>query len=535
MGCCGKKPVRAPAWTPIPEFKQPTFLRLGENLECYSARSDQSDKAGGPVLDDKITTPSIVPDCNMTVNQQFQVSGPRTATNWSMPSGSISGLTFNTSAGTLTGTFDPLLEGRTFNIEIEAHDGSGLIDKRTYTVVPKRCSDDDLRFIHPLPGSEMTSPYGNRKHPVNGREKMHNGCDFAYGGGITKDVVASCDGEVIFTGYAGAAGNLVILKHVNSAGKHLCNTRYLHLASIYVRNGQKVSAGTPIGKEGNTGVGTGPHLHFEIVKMSGGAIDPLPYIRGQVMTSDAGTNIYGERDPGQPSGPITTQTNTNTALTTATALSVPCQPINPPLLPSTPDTTPMLAQQVINQNPSKRSDCAPPAGSTPNLTTVKQQIDDVLDQYPELDASDRKFIHVTAQIESNYDPYAKNPNSSATGLYQFLDGTGRQFYQGGAFTPPALSNVPFTCENRCDVAKATHAMVAWYKKEILPGYNSYVASGGTKINGRTITPNAVTAKYSSLTKTEWCYAYHHAGLPNMVSGRDTQGIEYIQRRNTAFV
>ena len=184
---------------------------------------------------------------------------------------------------------------------------------------------------------------------------------------------------------------------------------------------------------------------------------------------------------------------------------------------------------------SKRSPCAPTPGSTPNLATVKQQIDDVLDQYPELDASDRKFIHVTAQIESNYDPYAKNPNSSATGLYQFLDGTGKQFYKGGAFTPPALANTEFTCENRCDPTTATHAMVAWYKKEILPGYNSYTASGGTRINGRTITSNAVTAKYSSLTKTEWCYAYHHAGLPNMVSGRDTQGIEYIQRRNTAFV
>lgn len=534
MGCCGKKPQRAPAWTPIPEFKQPTFLRLGENLECYTVRSDQNDKIGGGTPQDVITTPSIVPDCTMTVNQQFQVSGPRVATYWAMPSGTISGLTFNTSAGTLTGTFDQLHKGKTFNIEIEAYDGSGLIDKRTYTVVPDLCNQDDLKFIHPLPGSIITSPYGNRTHPVNGRTKMHNGCDFAYSGGITNDVVASCDGEIIFTGNSGAAGNMVIIKHINAAGKHLCNTRYLHLASIYVRNGQKVAAGTAIGKEGNTGIGTGAHLHFEIVKMSGGAIDPYPYIQGQVMSSEAGTNIYGERDPGQPSGPVTTQNNgANTALTTSAAMSMPCPVFNPPLLPSTPDTTPMLAQQVIPTNPSKRAQCAPL--TTPNLASVKSQIDAVLDQYPELDASDRKFIHVTAQIESNYDPYAKNPNSSATGLYQFLDGTGKKFYKGGPFAPPALANVEFTCENRCDPTNATHAMVAWYKKEILPGYNSYIATGGTKILGRTIVSNAVTAKYASLTKTEWCYAYHHAGYPNMCRGIDTQGIEYIQRRNTAFI
>jgi hypothetical protein len=535
MGCCGKKPIRAPAWTPTPEFNQPTFLRQGENLECYTARQGSIDgnQAGGQLPENKIITPSIVPDCFMTVNQQFKVSGPRVATSWAMPSGSISGLTFNTSTGTLTGTFDPLLEGRTFNIEIEAYDSSGLIDKRTYTVVPKRCTNDDLKFIHPLPGSILTSPFGPRARPTPRASDVHKGCDFAYSGGIIKDVVAACDGEVISVGQSGGYGNRVIIRHKNASGKHMCDTLYAHLQSIYVSVGQKVAAGTPIGKEGNTGVGTGPHLHFEIIKAGGSNIDPLPYIRGQVMISDAGINTYGERDPGQPSGPVTSQTNTNNALTTATVSNTPCPVFNPPLLPSTPDTTPMPQRQIVSSNPNRRAQCAPQ--TTPDLSTVKAQIDSVLDQYPELDASDRKFIHAVAQIESEYDPYAKNPNSTATGLYQFLDGTAKKFYKGGPFAPPALANIEFNCENRCDPVYATHAMVAWYKKEILPGYNSYIASGKTRINGVNIVSNSVTAKYSSLTKMEWCYAYHHAGFSNMIKGTDTQGIEYIQKRNTAFV
>jgi murein DD-endopeptidase MepM/ murein hydrolase activator NlpD len=120
-------------------------------------------------------------------------------------------------------------------------------------------------------------------HPVKHVVSPHKGIDLAYGGGSTADVVAAADGEVVFTGFeGGGAGNYVKINHRSGSGQLLCQSVYMHLRDIYVKPGQKVAAGQKIGHEGNTGIGTGAHLHFECRLISADTtwIDPLPLIRG---------------------------------------------------------------------------------------------------------------------------------------------------------------------------------------------------------------------------------------------------------------
>jgi murein DD-endopeptidase len=110
----------------------------------------------------------------------------------------------------------------------------------------------------PLDGRNRISSGFNprRLHPVTKRIRPHNGTDFAVRTG-TK-VFSIGDGVVQRAGYHPAAGNYIVVKH----GRKY-TTRYLHLSKIYVRKGQRIKMGHLIGKTGNTGRSTGPHLHYE--------------------------------------------------------------------------------------------------------------------------------------------------------------------------------------------------------------------------------------------------------------------------------
>jgi murein DD-endopeptidase len=110
----------------------------------------------------------------------------------------------------------------------------------------------------PLDGRNRISSGFNprRLHPVTKRIRPHNGTDFAVRTG-TK-VYSIGDGIVQRAGYHPAAGNYIVIKH----GRKY-TTRYLHLSKIYVRKGQRIKMGRLIGKSGNTGRSTGPHLHYE--------------------------------------------------------------------------------------------------------------------------------------------------------------------------------------------------------------------------------------------------------------------------------
>ncbi len=118
--------------------------------------------------------------------------------------------------------------------------------------------------------AKITSPFGWRKHPIFRSRKFHTGVDIA---GPRRSPIRSADsGHVLYTGWYGGYGKVVIVSHGNGM-----STLYAHLAQIAVAKGNNVSKGDTIGYEGTTGFSTGPHLHFE-VREQGIPKNPLNYV-----------------------------------------------------------------------------------------------------------------------------------------------------------------------------------------------------------------------------------------------------------------
>jgi murein DD-endopeptidase MepM/ murein hydrolase activator NlpD len=127
-----------------------------------------------------------------------------------------------------------------------------------------------LRMAWPSSGT-ITSRFGWRIHPIFGTREFHTGLDIATRWG--SPVMAARTGIVRFAGWMAGYGELIVLDH----GTGL-QTLYSHLSSVIVRAGQHVDQGQVIGRIGNTGWSTGPHLFFE-VRQNGVPRDPSPYLR----------------------------------------------------------------------------------------------------------------------------------------------------------------------------------------------------------------------------------------------------------------
>jgi murein DD-endopeptidase MepM/ murein hydrolase activator NlpD len=119
-------------------------------------------------------------------------------------------------------------------------------------------------------GAPVSSGFGTRVHPILGEVRMHTGLDYAAGGGVP--IKAAGNGIVIWAGPRGGYGNTVIIDHRNGLA-----TLYAHQSRVSARLGQKVSTGQVIGFVGQTGMSTGPHLHFEVREM-GAPVDPAWYL-----------------------------------------------------------------------------------------------------------------------------------------------------------------------------------------------------------------------------------------------------------------
>lgn len=119
-------------------------------------------------------------------------------------------------------------------------------------------------ITYPLKSIKVTSPYGYRRDPINGRKSMHHGIDLQ---AHNEYVYSMMDGKVEKVGYDARSGNYIILRHADFT------ISYSHLSKVHLAPGTPVFAGTIIGRSGSTGRATGEHLHI-VTKHKGIIFDP---------------------------------------------------------------------------------------------------------------------------------------------------------------------------------------------------------------------------------------------------------------------
>ena len=130
-------------------------------------------------------------------------------------------------------------------------------------------SNNSIFTVKPISGV-ITSRYGHRSSPGGIGSTNHKGMDISAKSGTT--IKAAATGTVKFAGYKGSLGNLVIIESEKGI-----ETYYGHCSKIYVKKGQKVTAGDKIAAVGQTSAATGPHLHLEI-HVNGKVINPQKYL-----------------------------------------------------------------------------------------------------------------------------------------------------------------------------------------------------------------------------------------------------------------
>jgi len=131
----------------------------------------------------------------------------------------------------------------------------------------------DIPSLWPIKGGigHISMQFGQNRHPFTGQWYIHKGVDVStYRSG--DPILATADGQVVTTDYDPGFGNYLIIKH-----KHGFYTRYAHMQSYRVKRGEYVQQGQVIGYIGNTGVSTGPHLHYE-VHIGSDVVDPMKYL-----------------------------------------------------------------------------------------------------------------------------------------------------------------------------------------------------------------------------------------------------------------
>jgi len=156
------------------------------------------------------------------------------------------------------------------------------------------------QFSSTVSDSQSEQSSGGLITPVNGRVSSgfgqrargnHEGIDFAVPVGTP--VLASTGGVVVYAGERGNYGNLVTIQSPDGI-----ETRYAHLSALNVAKGDAVTAGQEIAKSGNTGLSTGPHLHFEVRK-GGTPIDPKTMLGSAAQAPGGANQMPGEPSSGQ--------------------------------------------------------------------------------------------------------------------------------------------------------------------------------------------------------------------------------------------
>ncbi len=138
-------------------------------------------------------------------------------------------------------------------------------------ILRARPSDRSTAAVFRFPADgPISSPFGQRMHPIFHEVRMHTGIDI--GAGYGSPVRAAAAGTVVVAGYISGYGTAIVVDHGGGLA-----TLYGHLSRLGVHVGSRVTGGQTIGAVGNTGNSTGPHLHFE-VRVNGTPVDPMKYL-----------------------------------------------------------------------------------------------------------------------------------------------------------------------------------------------------------------------------------------------------------------
>lgn len=160
---------------------------------------------------------------------------------------------------------------------------SKLIDdrRRKFGVLESVLQEQDLGEAQllvgsPLPSGWISSFFGPRRDPVNGRRDFHQGVDLV--AKIGTEVLAVAEGVVEYSGWRNGYGRTIDIRHPSGL-----LTRYAHNRALLVEVGTAVHQGQGIATVGASGRTTGPHLHFEVLK-DGVQVDPLQYVQLALLT-----------------------------------------------------------------------------------------------------------------------------------------------------------------------------------------------------------------------------------------------------------
>src|SRR5690606_3633518 len=151
-------------------------------------------------------------------------------------------------AGDYTGDFDG---------DAELEIALSLLDLRLSRWLALQRVMRTLPLSVPLDQYQLSSGFGSRTDPLNGRKATHRGLDFR--AEMQAPIYATAPGKVVHAGWSGPFGRLVEIDH-----GHGIRTRYAHLKKILVKTGQTVANREKIGLLGSSGRSTGPHLHYEV-------------------------------------------------------------------------------------------------------------------------------------------------------------------------------------------------------------------------------------------------------------------------------
>lgn len=228
---------------------------------------------------------------------------------------------------------------------------------------PQKASSPELLFYWPLNvNAVITSPYGPRTAPTEGASTFHKGIDI--GVGVGTPVFASAAGKVAF-----------ISNNIKGYGKVVCidhdggwQTRYGHLSLIKISQGDTVTPETVIALSGNTGISTGPHLHFEMLK-NGTQIDPESNsnIDTQTSYSEGGAQKTNPAQPTPQPAVVETVTTEVQTLKIYSYLDILHQYIGIPTTPANADAT------VLDYYGDDVGEIEQSVGSTPLLYTNTHQ------------------------------------------------------------------------------------------------------------------------------------------------------------------